>query len=990
MAQYSDSWLQFEAASGGRVTLTGDASEMRNQFAGLYAALAPNYPPAPDAVSVMNGSHEGIKYRVYFPKNAGKLLPVGVYTHGGGFVLGDLDTEDMLCQAFVEQAETILVSVDYRLAPEHPHPAQLNDTIKILEWAHHNADSFGGDANRFYTIGASAGASLALMSAREIMSGRTSVAPGCLQGVVAIGPFTVHPDHVPQEYQTGYSSYIELGDTAPIISRAVMDRFFRCANLDADKSDGFILLHKDDFRQFPPVYVATAGCDPLRDDGKILAAALRNAGVEADSGGSLGRVERLPWPMRNHAGVGVGVRARVLKPCPNQKDESLPAVDASRPVKIAGDEKNDAMGSGHAAGVACGVSTGNATVRIAPTILLFSSQAIRYPPILVNAGGTLVIAHFWILMRCLCQKSEWREILNSFVIDMVNIFSSVNLPLSQCYKAFNFDDEPSESMDLAGVSMAPQLPSEEDVRYCIRWYTRATNCVFDLFSYNELVEKVIPWLGDKRPSASKSCINFLVLAIGAQCGPRDMEREANAYFMHGRYLAMSQFFDKPRIVTVQIYALLAMYLLNASRRNAASMHLSVAVRTAYALGIHRPDATALFSATEASFRERVWKVLRILDLFLSTSLGHSPSTAETRDTGSQRGYSASNDLCYIFEKILCELYEKQEVQPSALHHVSTHHREWAARFHEGLQVDHISADEYVGDEPGSKQLNIGLLHLKEAYYWTIMLCSFPYLLELVQRRITNFSDPLPLPATNNVCAELLPQRDTLLAHASVNSAVLTIVLLRGLLHAREIPKRLPFVVNSVFTSCLVLGASFFADLDCVFPVEETLLTAEKLLGLFQQHDSLARRELSIVRSLRSACNEFVKQRHERWLKHQGVLIQGLFGDIKSRQTNTRESSRSCSSVQTPLSMGGIGLTTRGLSRENFLSLQSPNHIQLESNAIWDDLFGDNAPIHLCGSDIQQTEAGAQLMNMSEEVDFPSSLSFLAGDEAAGLRSAGAL
>jgi versiconal hemiacetal acetate esterase len=107
---------------------------MRDQFAGLYAALAPNYPPAPDAVSVMNGSHEGIKYRVYFPKNASKLLPVGVYAHGGGLVLGDLDTEDMLCQAFVEQAETILVSVDYRLAPEHPHPAQLDDTIKILEW----------------------------------------------------------------------------------------------------------------------------------------------------------------------------------------------------------------------------------------------------------------------------------------------------------------------------------------------------------------------------------------------------------------------------------------------------------------------------------------------------------------------------------------------------------------------------------------------------------------------------------------------------------------------------------------------------------------------------------------------------------------------------------------------------------------------------------------------------------------------------------------
>jgi hypothetical protein len=512
--------------------------------------------------------------------------------------------------------------------------------------------------------------------------------------------------------------------------------------------------------------------------------------------------------------------------------------------------------------------------------------------------------------------------------------------------------------------------------------------VFDLFSYTELVENVIPWLGDQNLSARRSCINFLVLAIGAQCGPRDMHREASAYYEHGRCLAMSQFLEAPQIATVQIYALLAMYLLNASRRNAASMHLSVAVRTAYALGIHRSDATALFSAAEESYRERVWKVLRVLDLFLSASLGHSPSTTETRDTGSRRGYSASNDLCYIFEKILCELYEKQEVQPSALQRVSKHHREWAARFHEGLQVDHISADEYVGNETGSKEPNLGLFHLKEAYYWTIILVSLPYLLELVQRRIANFRGPLPSPATNNVHTPLLPQRDTLLSHASVNSAILTIVLLRALLYTQEVPKRLPFVVNSVFTSSLVLGASFFADLDCVFPVEETLLTAEKLLDLFQQHDSLARREFFIVRNLRSACNEFVKQRHQRWLKHQGVLIQGLFGNIKSRHANTRESSRPGSSVQSPLSMRGIDLTTSGLSQEDSGSgsLQTPNHLRLESNAIWDDLFGDTAPIHLFNPRISQAEAGAQLLNTHEEMDFPSLLPFIPGDEAMGLVS----
>jgi acetyl esterase/lipase len=141
-----------------------------------------------------------------------------------------MDTDDVLCRTVVQQAETILVSVDYRLAPEHSYPAQLKDTTKVLEW-------------------------------------------------VSFSPFTVHPDHVPQEYQPIYSSYIELGNGAPVIGRAVMGSFFRCANMDACNSDGFNLWHIEDFHPFPRVYAAAASCDPLRDNGRILAAAMKEAGV---------------------------------------------------------------------------------------------------------------------------------------------------------------------------------------------------------------------------------------------------------------------------------------------------------------------------------------------------------------------------------------------------------------------------------------------------------------------------------------------------------------------------------------------------------------------------------------------------------------------------------------------------------------------------------------------------------------------------------------
>ncbi|KAJ5403774.1 hypothetical protein N7509_003645 [Penicillium cosmopolitanum] len=533
------------------------------------------------------------------------------------------------------------------------------------------------------------------------------------------------------------------------------------------------------------------------------------------------------------------------------------------------------------------------------------------------------------------------------------------------------DDDPYQPVDWIRDNVIPQPPSEEDARYCIRWYATATNCVFDLYSREKLIEDIIPWLSAPNSSDSRSCINYLVLAIGAQCGPQDLEEKSNSYFTHGRHLAMSYFFETPSITTVQIYSLLAMYLLNSSRRNAASMHLGVAVRTAYALGIHRSDIAARFSAEEESFRERVWRVLRVLDLFLSTTLGHGPSTSETRDTGSQRGYSASNDLCYIFERILCEVYDKQELPSSALQRVSKHHREWATRFHNGLHVDHISADEYIDAESGQKAPNIGLYHLKAAYYWTVMLVSLPYMLELIKSRISIFNKPFS-PTSANLWFEALPQHDTMLARAAVNSAVLTIDLLRGLLHAKEIPKRLPYIVNEIFTSSLLLGASFFADLDFVFPVKEALLTAEKLLNRFVQHDSLARRELSIVQSLHSACNDFVKQRQDRWLEHQRILVQGLFGDIKTCKQNRRTSESSRSPVHT-LYLRETGLGTRHV-HDNFVDsepIQPPADSQYEINSMWDDLFGDDAPAQIYGLETQQAETGDQPMELSSLLPFNS-------------------
>lgn len=109
---------------------------MRAQFGGLGEALASQYPPPSSAVRAVDQDIDGLKLRIYSPTACSNevKLPVGVFAHGGGYVMGGLNSEDPLCRAIVEHANVIVVSVDYRLAPEHKSPAQLQDMSKALHW----------------------------------------------------------------------------------------------------------------------------------------------------------------------------------------------------------------------------------------------------------------------------------------------------------------------------------------------------------------------------------------------------------------------------------------------------------------------------------------------------------------------------------------------------------------------------------------------------------------------------------------------------------------------------------------------------------------------------------------------------------------------------------------------------------------------------------------------------------------------------------------
>jgi versiconal hemiacetal acetate esterase len=124
-----------ESLGGTRPVLNGTAEEMRTQFAGLGAFLASLSPPLSEDVDVEDGQVGGIAYRKYAPHaSKGHNSRVGVFYHGGGFVVGSLDSEDAFCRNVALQSDMIIVSVDYRLAPEHKIPTQLEDALALLQW----------------------------------------------------------------------------------------------------------------------------------------------------------------------------------------------------------------------------------------------------------------------------------------------------------------------------------------------------------------------------------------------------------------------------------------------------------------------------------------------------------------------------------------------------------------------------------------------------------------------------------------------------------------------------------------------------------------------------------------------------------------------------------------------------------------------------------------------------------------------------------------
>jgi acetyl esterase len=206
-----------------------------------------------------------IPARLYRPEGDGPL-PLVVYLHGGGWMLGSIESFDTVLRALANAAGVAVLSVGYRLAPEAPFPAGLDDSICALRWAAAEARTLGADPERLAIAGDSAGGNLATVVARRL---RDDVP---LRAQVLIYPVT--------DAGCNTASYREFGERHGLTA-ASMQRFW---NLYLDGAEGLqpdaSPLRSDDLAGLPPAFVLTAGFDVLRDEAEAYVEALRDAGVE--------------------------------------------------------------------------------------------------------------------------------------------------------------------------------------------------------------------------------------------------------------------------------------------------------------------------------------------------------------------------------------------------------------------------------------------------------------------------------------------------------------------------------------------------------------------------------------------------------------------------------------------------------------------------------------------------------------------------------------
>jgi acetyl esterase len=261
-------YLATLAASGAPPLTELSPQRVRENFAASIDPLFGPLDPVASIEDVQTG--RGLKLRLYRPRHTPDPSPAFVYLHGGGWVVGSIETHDGITRALAARSGCVVVAVEYSLAPEHPFPRGLEDALEATRWVADNAESLALDPARLAVGGDSSGANLAAVVTQQARGSGLELA-----AQVLIYPVTDH------NFETG--SYTELA-TGLGLTRDAMRWYW---DHYLGEVDGAIPeaspLRAADLGDLPAALVVTAGYDPLRDEGRAYARRLAEAGVPVEA-----------------------------------------------------------------------------------------------------------------------------------------------------------------------------------------------------------------------------------------------------------------------------------------------------------------------------------------------------------------------------------------------------------------------------------------------------------------------------------------------------------------------------------------------------------------------------------------------------------------------------------------------------------------------------------------------------------------------------------
>ena len=260
-------FLEQHVAAGSQPVCSMSVEEARRVSAEMFASAPPGGPVARVEDMCVPGPAHDIPVRVYTPSGEGPF-PVLVYFHGGGWVVGDLETQDADCRTIVNAAECVVVSVDYRLAPEHKFPVAAEDAYLATRWVAENSARLAGNGAPIAVGGTSAGGNLAAVVA---LMARDRGGPALACQVLSV-PVIDH-DFDTDSYRRNGEDYV--------LTRAEMRWFWgHYLTTTDDAADPYASpLRAPDLSRLPPALVQTAEYDPLRDEGRAYADRLSAGGV---------------------------------------------------------------------------------------------------------------------------------------------------------------------------------------------------------------------------------------------------------------------------------------------------------------------------------------------------------------------------------------------------------------------------------------------------------------------------------------------------------------------------------------------------------------------------------------------------------------------------------------------------------------------------------------------------------------------------------------